>query len=65
MGFNIITSRTGAALSPFVKILDQIHPCVPFFIMAITSVVAFLLCFLLPETLGKPTRETFEDLDQD
>jgi len=62
MGFNIITSRTGAALSPFVKLLEHIHPSVPFFLMTVTTFITVIFCLFLPETLGKPTREKFEDL---
>jgi len=62
MGFNIITSRAGAAVSPFVKILDHVHPSLPFFLIAFTTIITFIFCLFLPETMGKPTRETFDDL---
>ena len=65
MGLNIVTSRTGAAVSPFIKILDQIHPSAPFILMAATLVISVVLCLLLPETLGKPTREAFDDMLND
>ena len=65
MAFNIITSRAGAALSPFVKILDHVHPSMPFFMMSFTTLIGFAFSAALSETGGKPTRETFEDIHND
>ena len=61
MGINIITSRAGAATSPFIKVLDQLHPSTPFATVALTSFIAALCSLTLPETLSKPTRETLGD----
>ena len=61
MGINIITSRAGAATSPFIKVLDQLHPSTPFATVALTSFIAALCSLMLPETLNKPTKETLDD----
>ena len=61
MSINIITSRVGAATSPFIKTLDMIHPSAPFILLATTSLLASAVCLVLPRTLGKPTREILED----
>ncbi|XP_057313741.1 solute carrier family 22 member 15-like [Hydractinia symbiolongicarpus] len=65
MGINIVTSRIGAATSPFIKILDQFHVAAPFALMVVCAVTATLLALTLPETLGKPTRETLDDMISD
>ncbi|XP_057313742.1 solute carrier family 22 member 15-like [Hydractinia symbiolongicarpus] len=62
MGINIVTSRIGAATSPFIKVLDQFHVAAPFALMVVCAVIATLLALTLPETLGKPTRETLDDM---
>lgn len=62
MALNIVTSRLGAAVSPFIKILDQFHPAGSFLLMTATSVIATFLCVALPETLNQPTRETLDDM---
>ena len=62
MAINIVTSRAGAACSPFINQLDQLHPAGPFILMTITSVMATIVCAILPETLNTPTRETLNDM---
>lgn len=63
MGINIITSRAGAATSPFIKLLDKLHPAAPFATVGITSLLATLCSLTLPETLNQATRETLDDFD--
>jgi len=65
MGINIITSRAGAATSPFIKVLDSLHPAAPFGLLTVTSIIASLCILVLPETLNKPTRETMADMLQE
>lgn len=65
LAFNIVTSRLGAAISPFINNLDLIHPSLPFLVITIVTSLALFLCVFLPETLGKPTRERFEDIFDD
>lgn len=65
MGINIVTSRLGAATSPFIKILDQFHPSAPFLLMSLCGMVATALCFTLPETKDRQTRETLGDMLED
>eukprot|EP00111_Clytia_hemisphaerica_P008652 TCONS_00025298-protein len=65
MGINIVTSRAGAATSPFIKLLNRIHPAAPFGLMTTTCFISMLLAFVLPETFRKPTRETLDDIYQD
>lgn len=62
MGICVVTSRAGAAVSPFIKILDKIHPAAPFIFMAATSILSGFFSFALPETLRQPTREKIEDM---
>jgi len=45
--------------------LDLVHPALPFLVIALSTALAILLCSCLPETLGKPTRETFDDIHED
>ena len=41
------------------------HPVIPFAVMSGFAFIAGCLCALLPETLGKPTPETFiEDISE-
>ena len=43
----------------------KIHPVIPFAVMSAFAFIAGCLCALLPETLGKPTPETFiEDISE-
>ena len=65
MGINIVASRAGAAASPFIKILNNIHPSAPFGVMAVLCFISAIMCLLLPETLNKPTRETLDDMLND
>ena len=62
MGINIVTSRIGAATSPFIKLLDRIHPAAPYVLLSITCLLSGLLSLLLPKTFKKPTRETLDDV---
>ena len=62
MAINIVTSRAGAACSPFINILNEFHPAGSFIFMTITSIISTVLCATLPETLNQPTRETLEDM---
>lgn len=62
MGINIVTSRIGAATSPFIKLLDRIHPAAPYGLLSSTCLLAGLLSLLLPKTFKKPTRETLDDV---
>jgi len=63
MSINIVTSRIGAATSPFIKLLNKIHPAAPFVLMSAMSFGAFMISVALPETYKRPTRETLEDMD--
>lgn len=62
MAIMVVTSRLGAALSPFIKLLYTFHPSAPFGLMTFTSITATLLCLTLTETANQKTRETLDDM---
>lgn len=65
MGSMAVFDQTGASVAPFVVLLGKIHPVIPFAVMSGFAFIAGCLCALLPETLGKPTPETFiEDISE-
>ena len=61
MGLVSVASRIGAASSPFVVQTTRVSPILPFALMGILSFIAAVLCWVLPETLGKKTAEVFGD----
>jgi len=64
MGYLQVLTRIGAALSPWVaKSLRNIHPSVPFIVMAVVALISSIVCLVLPETKGKPTIEVKSDLE--
>jgi len=58
-------ARLGGIAAPFIVLLGtQLNsPSMPFLIFGATSVLAGLLIFTLPETLGAPMPDTLEDMD--
>ena len=56
----VVSACIGSAAAPFVLELDRIHPTLPFAIMGDFAVAAALLCWVLPETRGRPTAEVYE-----
>ena len=55
-------SLIGSATAPFVVDFRRgMNYLAPFLAIAVLAVVRALLSLILPETLGKPTRENFED----
>ena len=60
MGMVSVASRIGAASSPFVVQLSRINPILPFAIMGGLSFIAAILCWILPETVGKRTAEVMD-----
>ena len=59
MGFTQFTSRVGAVGAPFVaKGLKLLHPIAPFLFMGVVGSLTSTLLILLPETKGRPTKET-------
>lgn len=62
MGFLQITSRIGAASSPWIaKSLKSLHPYAPFIVMGSLSVIAAFACLVLPETKGKAMKDVVEE----
>ena len=62
MGFLQITSRIGAASSPWIaKALKALDPRAPFIVMGSLSLLAVLVCMPLPETKDRPICDTMED----
>ena len=59
-----VASRIGAASSPFVVQMTRIHAVLPFALMGGLSFIAAVLCWVLPETLGKHTAEIMEDTEK-
>ena len=59
MGFTQMTSRIGAVGAPFIaKGLKLIHLRAPFMFMGAIGALTSILLVFLPETKGKPTKET-------
>ena len=61
MGMVSVASRIGAASSPFVVQMTRINSILPFALMGGLSFLAAVMCWVLPETLGKKTAEVMED----
>ena len=58
-----ISSHIGAATSPFLVQLTRINAVLPFAVMGALSVIGAILCWTLPETLGRKTAEVWEDAE--
>ena len=58
-----ISGHIGAATSPFLVQLTRINAVLPFAVMGALSVVGAILCWTLPETLGRKTAEVWEDAE--
>ena len=58
-----ISSHIGAATSPFLVQLTRINAVLPFAVMGALSVIGAILCWTLPETLGRKTAEIWEDAE--
>ena len=58
-----LASHVGGACSPFVVQMTRINAILPFAFMGGLSFIAALLCWVLPETLGKRTPEVMEDTE--
>ena len=65
MGMVSVSSRIGAASSPFVVQMTRINAILPFALMGSLSFIAAILCWFLPETLGRSTAEVMEDAKQE
>lgn len=62
MGSMAAFDQIGASIAPFVVLLDKTHPVIPFAVMSGFACFSGCLCGLLPETLGRWTLETLEDM---
>lgn len=62
MGSMAAFDQIGASIAPFVVLLDKTHPVIPFAVMSGFACFSGCLCGLLPETLGRRTLETLEDM---
>lgn len=62
MGIMSVAARVGGVVSPFVLMLADIHPNLHFEVLGLISFLAGIFYFFLPETYGRPTTETIEDL---
>ena len=63
LGFLQITSRMGAAAAPWVaRGLQTVSMGSPYIVMGASSLIASILLAFIPETKGKPTLETKEDM---
>nr|XP_058965014.1 solute carrier family 22 member 15-like isoform X1 [Pocillopora verrucosa] len=62
MGSMAAFDQAGASIAPFVVLLDKTHPVIPFAVMSGFACASGCLCGLLPETLGRRTLETLEDI---
>ncbi|KXJ29686.1 organic cation transporter protein [Exaiptasia diaphana] len=60
MGTASACGRAGSFLSSYVVWLERVHKLLPYGVMAAASLVAGLLCILLPETKDQPMPEVLE-----
>ena len=58
-----ISGHIGAATSLFLVQLTRINAVLPFAVMGALSVIGAILCWTLPETLGRKTAEIWEDAE--
>ena len=58
-----ISGHIGATTSPFLVQLTRIYAVLPFAVMGALSVIGAILCWTLPETLGRKTAEVWEDAE--
>jgi len=65
MGMVSVASRIGAASSPFVVQMTRINSVLPFAFMGGLSFIGAIICWVLPETLGKRTAEVMEDAEKE
>ena len=63
MAMVFISGHIGAATSPFLVQLTRINAVLPFAVMGALSVIGAILCWTLPETLGRKTAEVWEDAE--
>ncbi|KAK5887849.1 hypothetical protein CesoFtcFv8_016410 [Champsocephalus esox] len=62
MGCCSMAARIGSIISPFIIYLGQYNKSLPYILMGGFALCGALLCFLLPETFGKPLPETMEQM---
>ena len=64
MGINIIASRAGSGSSlPVIILLKKVSPRLPLVIFGVAALISVLFCSMLPETKGRPTRESLDDFE--
>ena len=63
MAMVFISSHIGASTSPFLVQLTRINVVLPFAVMGALSVIGAIMCWTLPETLGRKTAEVWEDAE--
>ncbi|XP_035683852.1 organic cation transporter protein-like isoform X2 [Branchiostoma floridae] len=61
MGSSSMSARIGATISPFLWLLADVWRPAPFLLFGVMTIVAGLLCMLLPETKGEQLPQTLED----
>uniref|UniRef100_A0A665VGR6 Solute carrier family 22 member 4 n=1 Tax=Echeneis naucrates TaxID=173247 RepID=A0A665VGR6_ECHNA len=64
MGCCSMAARVGTILSPFILYLGQYMKSLPYILMGSLAIFGALLCFLLPETFGKPLPETISQMQR-
>ncbi|KAF3841145.1 hypothetical protein F7725_007007 [Dissostichus mawsoni] len=57
-----MAARIGTIISPFIIYLGQYNKALPYILMGGFAICGALLCFLLPETFGKPLPETMAQM---
>lgn len=62
LGLFSMTSRIGGILVPLLLILEEVWISLPFLVFGSVSIIAALLCLVLPETKGRPLPSTIDDL---
>ncbi|KAK5887840.1 hypothetical protein CesoFtcFv8_016401 [Champsocephalus esox] len=62
MGCCSMAARIGSIISPFIIYLGQFNKSLPYILIGGFALCGALLCFLLPETFGKPLPETMAQM---
>ena len=59
---SLVSASIGSALAPMLsEVLHEQNAALPYIVMGVLGMVVPVLGFILPETKGRPTRESYDD----
>ena len=59
---SLVAASIGSALAPMLsEVLHEQNAALPYIVMGVLGMVVPVLGFILPETKGRPTRESYDD----